>query len=132
MTSAPRDFNPNEYDSPREPNSRHHSREPSREQPRDFDPNEPEATSVRHRILSRKQTGREEEFEERGEGYGTSSRETYSERDGRSSRGAKRSDSDRGGRDSMPILNKNQNHRVTISRGEVPFEDMGDFFAEVR
>lgn len=73
------------------------------------------------------------DFEETGgEAYGTSSRETCSERDGGSSRGGKRSELDRDGRDHMPILTKNQKNHVTISRGEVPFEDMGDFFAEVR
>ncbi|GAA6017923.1 hypothetical protein JCM11491_001219 [Sporobolomyces phaffii] len=114
MTSPPRDFDPNTYPQP----------------PRDFNPNEPEGGAVRHRNVSRRYPSvGEEEHDKRHSDYqyGGSSKGShdYTERDGHSSR--KRSGPDQDS-ETMPVLNKS---KTTITRGQVPFEEMGEFFAEV-
>ncbi|GAA5869423.1 hypothetical protein JCM16303_000462 [Sporobolomyces ruberrimus] len=109
MTSPPRDFDPNAY-----------------QPPRDFNPNDPDGGEVRHRNVNRRYAAEDEEDEKREYQYGSSSKSTnYTEHDGHKSPKRNSSEQDL---NSLPILNKNKN---TISRGEVPFEDMGDFFAEI-
>lgn len=108
MASPPRDFDPNSY-----------------QPPRDFNPNEPEGGAVRHRNVSRRflSVDDDEENEKREYQYGSSSKTSndYTEK-GRRSSGSEHD------LDSMPVLGKS---KTTITRGDVPFEDMSEFFAEV-
>ena len=108
MNSPPRDFDPNSY-----------------QPPRDFNPNETEAGAVRHRNVGQRFPAVDEEEDEKREyQFGTSSKNSNDYTD-KTARGSG-SDQDL---DTVPVLNKN---KTTITRGEIQFEDMSEFFAEVR
>ncbi|GAA5991918.1 hypothetical protein JCM5350_005816 [Sporobolomyces pararoseus] len=107
MNSPPRDFDPNSY-----------------QPPRDFNPNETEAGAVRHRNVGQRFPAVDEEEDEKREyQFGTSSKNSNDYTD-KTARGSG-SDQDL---DTVPVLNKN---KTTITRGEIQFEDMSEFFAEV-